>query len=284
MFTKIKMSQHSLSRPYLQRISGTALLAATSLFLLAGCGGGGGNGNTGGSATTGTTGAGTTGVGTSGTGTGTTGGSSPFAGSYQGVSLNTSGPYSPAAGTTVSTISPSGAVSVSTFNFTTDGSTSSSVGTVSSTGTLALHGLADATQTISGSVSQNPTTHVLTIPYTESNGTKGVSIGGPVPTASPLAGSYSGPYTSKGGGQGTTTLTIGTGGAVTGTTLQQGTSSAVSGYVDSGENIYLADISGGVAQIATGPLTLSGSALTGTLALSGSDGSSDTITVSLTKQ
>jgi len=282
MFSKSKTSQHDLSRPTLRRLSGAALLPAISLFLLAGCGGGGGNGNPGGGGTTGTTG---TGTGTTGTGTGGGGGNSPFAGSYQGVSLNTSGQFSPDAGTTVSTISPSGVVSVSTVDFSGDGSTSSAVGTISSTGAVIVHGLVDPTQTISGSASLNSTTHVFTISYTESNGTKGVTTLGVAPTASPLAGSYSGTF-SNSTEQFPVTLTISSSGTVTGTlgtlaVANQGF--AFSGYVDTNGNLYLADKSGGVPENILGTLTLNGTLLTGPAHSSAADGSSSAGTLSLTK-
>ena len=213
---------------------------------------------------------------------------SPFAGSYQGVSLNTSGPYSPAAGTTIATVSTSGAINVSTLNFTSDSSTSSSVGAISSTGMLTLHGLADPTQTISGTVSQNPTTHVLTIPYTESNGTKGVAIVGPVPTATPLTGSYSGTL-SNSTEKFPVTLTINSSGTVSGTlgTPVAGNPNsgfAFSGYVDTNGNLYLADKSGGVPENILGTLTLNGTSLAGLVHNSAADGSGSAGTLSLTKQ
>jgi hypothetical protein len=257
-----------------RRLSGTAFLAAISLFLLAGCGGGGGNGNSGGGGATGT---GTTGTGTSGTGTGTTSGSSLYAGSYQGVYLNTSGAYSPDAGTITFTVASNGAISGSDFDLTGDGSTNSFTGTVSSSGAL-------VTNAVTGTLSQNTTTHVFSTSYTESNGTKGVLSVGLAPTASPLAGSYSGTFSSTGGGQGTVTLTISSGGAVAGTAIQQGDSGTISGYVDKGGIIYIANFSNNTPQNSIGTLTLNGSSLKGVLANSGTDGSNYKVTVSLTRQ
>ncbi len=276
MFTKIKTSQHSLSGWHFRRFSGAASLAALSLFLLAGCGGGGGsNGNSGGGGSTGT---GTTGTGTSGTGTGTTGGTnSPYIGSYQGVYLNTSGPSSPDAGTVAFTVAANGAVSGSDLDFTGDGSTNKFTGTISSSGAL-------VTNSATGTLSQNSTTHVFSTSLTEPNGTKAMVNVGLAPTTSPLAGSYSGTFSSSGGDQGTITMIIGSGGAITATATQAGKTATLPGYVDVNGTAYLPFVAGGVPTNAVGGFTLTGTTLSGTLQDSSSDGSKATYTFSLTKK
>ena len=241
-------------------------LALGAAVLLAGCGGGGGNGNSGGSPNTGTN-------------SGGTGGASLAAGSYQGVYLNTSGQYSPDAGTIAFTVSPTGAVSGADIDYTGDGSTNNLTGTVSSTGAL-------VTNAVSGTVSQNSTTHVFTTSYTESNGTKGMLSVGLAPTASPLAGSYSGTVMNS-KQQLPMTLSISSVGIVTGTV---GTPSVanqgfnLTGYVDTSGNVYLAYNSGGVPADSVGNLSLNGTALSGTFQETGSDGSGGAFTASLTKQ
>lgn len=255
MFRK-KTLQHSLSRQNFLRLLGTVLLTATSLFLLAGCGGGGSN-------------------------TGTVG--SPFAGSYQGTYLSTSGLFSPDAGTITLTATSSGMVTGASHDFTGAGGTNSFTGTVTSSGSSGSGG-ALVTNAVSGPVSVNSTTHVFTTTYTEANGTKGTLSMGLAPTASPLAGSYSGTFTSTASGSGTTALTVTSTGAVTGTTIQAGVTSQISGYVDTNGNAYLAYTSGGVPVNTIGVITVNGTSLTGTLQQSGADGSSNSIMAVLTKQ
>ena len=393
MFRKSNTQQQDQSRQNFLRLSGATLLAVTSLFLLAGCGGGGGNGNTGGS--NGNTGGGSnsaivgvyqlTALGNTATGqtqtcpgtlafggnlsddcgpagvitlnadgtgstsqagvitntftytlvgntltavttdttthqankdvfssvtsgntvtltrvsttdptnpvgeqlvlTKTSGGAtvSPYAGSYQGVSLNTSGQFAPDASTTVITISPSGAVTLSSLDYTGDGSTNNASGTISSTGQVVLNPTGDS---VTGTLSQNATTHVFSISYTENNGTKGVLTAGPAPTASPLAGSYSGTF-SNSTEKFPVTLTISSSGAVSGTlgtlaVANQGF--AFSGYADTNGNLYLADKSGGMPESILGTLALNGTSLTGPVHSSAADGSSSAGTLTLTKQ
>jgi len=397
MFRKSNTQQQDQSRQNFLRLSGATLLAVTSLFLLAGCGGGGGNGNTGGG--NGNTGGGSnsaivgayqiTALGNTATGqtqpcpgtlafggnlsdscgpagvitlnadgtgstsqagvitntftytlvgntltavttdttthqatkdvfssatsgntvtltrvsttdptnavgeqlvlTKTSGGTTTVlpAGNYQGVSLNTSGQFAPDASTTVFTISPSGAVTLSSLDYTGDGSTSNFSGTISSTGQIVLNATGD---TVTGTVSQNATTHVFSVSYTQSNGTKGVLTAGPAPTASPLAGSYSGTATNP--AHTVTfplTMTISPIGVVTatlGTPVAGNPNSGFNetGYVDTNGNLYLAYTSGRVPSISGGGLTLNGTALSGTIQETASDGSSSTGIFSLTKQ
>ena len=59
---------------------------------------------------------------------------------------------------------------------------------------------------------------------------------------------------------------------------------AFSEYVDTTGNLYLADKSGGVPENILGTLTLNGTLLTGPAHSSAADGSSTSITVTLTKQ
>ena len=253
------------SRQNFLRLSGATLLAATSLFLLAGCGGGGGSSTGGGS-----------------TGGGSTGGESTTAllpaGSYQGVLVTTSGPFSPDAGTVAFTVSSTGVISGSSLDYAGDGSTTNISGTVSSSGALVLN-------VASGIIAENATTHVFSTSYTQSNGSKGMLNAGLAPTASPLAGSYSGTISST-GGQGTAALTISSGGTVTGTATQGGQSAPLSGYVDASGNVYLVykSTTSGLPSISVGSFTLNGASLNGTVQETQADGSSTSITVTLTKQ
>jgi len=239
-------------------------LALGASVLLAGCGGGGssssGNNNGGGGS-----------------------GASLAAGRYQGTYLNTSGQYSPASGTLAFTVSSTGAVTATIFND--DGSTGNDTGTIGSDGKFSVRDTDAGGDGIDGTRSQDSTTHVFSMSYTETNGTKGVLKVGLAPTSSAFAGSYSGTFSSStGGGQGTFTLTITAGGVVTGTAVQAGVSTNLSGYVDSSGNIYLAETSLGVPITSFGGITLVGTSLSGTLQGTGADGSSNTITVSGTKQ
>ena len=397
MFRKSNTQQQYPSRQNFLRLSGATLLAVTSLFLLAGCGGGGGNGNTGGG--NGNTGGGSnsaivgayqiTALGNTATGqtqpcpgtlafggnlsddcgpagvltlnadgtgstsqagvitntftytlvgntltavttdttshqatkdvfsaatsgntvtltrvsttdptnavgeqlvlTKTSGGTTTVlpAGSYQGVYVATSGPFSPDAGTLAVTVSSTGAVNLSSFDYTGDGSTNNDTGTVNSNGLLVVSSGGNG---ITGTITQNPTTHVLSASFTESNGTKGVLTAGPAPTASPLAGSYSGTATNP--AHTVTfplTMTISPIGVVTatlGTPVAGNPNSGFNetGYVDTNGNLYLAYTSGRVPSISGGGLTLNGTALSGTIQETASDGSSSTGIFSLTKQ
>ena len=204
------------------------------------------------------------------------------AGSYQGVYVATSGPFSPDAGTLAVTVSSTGAVNLSSFDYTGDGSTNNDTGTVNSNGLLVVSSGGNG---ITGTITQNPTTHVLSASFTEANGTKGVLSVGLAPTASPLTGSYSGTISST-GGQGTGALTISPGGTVTGTATQGGQSAPLSGYVDASGNVYLAykSTTSGVPAISVGSFTLNGTSLNGTVRETQADGSSTSITVTLTKQ
>jgi hypothetical protein len=210
--------------------------------------------------------------------------SSLYTGSYQGVYVNTSGAYSPDAGTVTFTVSPNGIVTGSSFDYTGDSSTNSLTGTISNTGALVLNGGSNA---ISGTLSLNPTTHVFSDSYIETNGTHGALSVGLVPISSPLAGSYSG-TASNGKNSLPMTLTISAVGAVTGTVgnpdagVNQGSRSV--GYVDANRNVYLAYNSGGVPAKSVGSLILNGASLTGTFLETGSDGSGGPYTISMTKQ
>ncbi len=242
-------------------------LALGASVLLAGCGGGGGsssNGNSGGNG----------------------GGTSLAAGRYQGAYVNTSGQYSPASGTLAFTVSSTGAVTATIFND--DGSTGNETGTIGSDGKLSLREAGG--DGIDGTLSQDSTTHVFSMSYTEPNGTKGVLKVGLAPTASPLAGSYSGTATSSGtSGTFPMTLSISSAGAVTGTlgTPVAGNPNSgfnFVGYVDASGNAYLAYTSGGVPAISLAGLTLNGTSLTGTYNETSADGSTATAVLSLTKQ
>ena len=208
------------------------------------------------------------------------------AGSYQGVYVNTSGPYSPDAGTIAFTVSSSGAVSGYDFDYTGDSSTNPFTGTISNTGVLTLN---PADNTISGALFQNATTHVFSSSFTETNGTKGVLNVGLAPTASPLAGSYSGTASNTAQTQSLPlTLTIspiGVVAATLGTPVAGDPNSGftLTGYVDANGNLYLADTSGGVPENLFASLTLSGTSLTGPTHISAADGYSNTGTFSLTK-
>ncbi len=258
--------QRSPSRQNFLRLSGTTLLAATSLFLLAGCGGSS-NGTTG---TGGSTGSGITATVLS-------------AGSYQGVYVATSGPSSPDAGPAAFTVSSAGVVTGSAIDYTGDGSTTNFSGMVSNTGAL-------VTDIVTGTFSENATTHAFSTSYTQNNGSHGTLIVGSAPTASPLAGSYSGTATNP--AHTVTfplTMTISPIGAVTatlGTPVAGNPNSGFieTGYVDTNGNLYLAYTSGGVPSISGGGLTLNGTALSGTIQETASDGSSTTGIFSLTKQ
>lgn len=234
-------------------------LALGASVLLAGCGGGGSSSSGGGN------------------------GASLAAGSYQGAYVSTSGQFSPDAGTIAFTVNSSGAVSGSSRDYTGDGSTNSFTGTVSSTGAL-------VTNAVTGTLSQDSTTHVLSTSFTETNGTKGVLKVGLAPTSSAFAGSYSGTATSSGtSGTFPLTLSISSAGAVTGTlgTPVAGNPNSgfnIAGYVDASGSAYLAYTSGGVPTLSLLRLALNGTALTGTLQETASDGSTPSGTVSLTKQ
>ena len=255
MFSKNNTSRQYLRRQVFWRLSGVSILVATGLFILAGCGGGDG---------------------------GTT--SSRFAGNYQGVYLNTSPASSQNAGTLVISVTSSGTVTGTTNNTTGGGGTNDFSGTITDNGASGSGGTL-TTNAVSGPVTENSTTHVFSTTYTQTNGTKGVLNIGLVPASSPLVGSYSGTFTATTGGPGTTTLTVSSAGAVTGTTVQAGVTGTISGYVDTNGNAYLAyKSSAGVPVNTIGAFTVNGILLTGTLLQSGADGSSNTITASLTKQ
>ncbi len=244
-------------------------LALGASVLLAGCGGGGSSSNDN----------------NNGGGTGGGGGSASLApGSYQGVSLNTSGIYSPAAGTTTFTLTSSGTITGATVN--SDSTVTNFSGTLSSSGAL-------VTNAATGNISQDATTHVVSTSYTEDNGTKGILKVGLAPTASPLAGSYSGTAMSSKGASYPFTLSITSAGAVTGklgTPVAGNPNSGftLTGYVDASGNAYLAFTSGGVPAISLAGLTLNGTALTGTDQETDADGSTNgstqSATLSLTKQ
>ena len=204
------------------------------------------------------------------------------AGSYQGVYVNTSGQYSPDAGTIAFTVSSTGAVSGSSHDYTGDGSTNDLSGNVSSGGAL-------VTNALTGNLSENSTAHIFSTSYTESNGTHGMLRVGSAPTSSALAGSYSGTATNP--AHTLTfplTMTISPIGAITATlgTPAAGNPNSgfiETGYVDTSGNLYLAYTSGGVPSISGGSLALNGTALSGTIQETASDGSSSTGIFSLTK-
>ena len=273
MFSKSNTQQQGQSRQNLLRLLGATLLAATSLFFLAGCSGAGGNGNSGSGSNTG--------IGS--TGTGYTGGNSGFAGSYQGVYLSTSGQSSPDSGTIAYTVAPSLAVTGASLDFAGDGSTNNFTGAIDTSGILTPPLLKTPLLTIA--LTEDYTTHVISGSVTESNGTKGTQKVGLAPTSSPLAGSYSGTISSP-GGQGTMTFTISPGGIVTGAATQGGHSAPLSGYVDANANTYLAYKStiSGLPSISVGSFTLNGASLNGTVQETQADSSSTTITVTLKKQ
>ncbi len=182
-------------------------------------------------------------------------------------------------------MSLTGAVTATIFN--SDGSTGNDTGTIGSDGKFSVREAGG--DGIDGTLSQNSTTHVFSMSYTEPNGTKGMLSVGLAPTASPLAGSYSGTATNTAQTQSLPlTLTISAIGVVTatlGTPVAGNPNSGftLTGYVDTNGNLYLADISGGVPENLFAALTLSGTSLTGPTHISAADGYSNTGTLSLIK-
>lgn len=229
------------------------------------------------------------------TGTLTTGGTTPpaaipFAGTYQGVSLNTSGYDAPGGGVVTLTINPDGTVTGKGSNAV-NGASATVSGTIDATGKFTLTqagnnsiGVTSNGDVDTGILTQNTTTHIFTVVDTKNNAghiTHGVVTLGLAPIATPLAGAYSGAFTASDGSTATGTITITATGVVTGT-ASNGTT-AFSGYVDNSQNIYLSFTSGSVFMNAVGGLSLNGSSLSGTLQQTGSDGSSKTQTAAFTK-
>ena len=218
----------------------------------------------------------------------------PFAGTYQGVASNNSGFSVPAVGTTTLTVSPTGNATATSIDAS-SGQVDTFIGTISGTGAFQLTQQGSVASgggsVLSGTLSQNPTTHVFTAATTSvgTDTTNGTVTVGLAPTNSPLAGTYTGTDTTSGGYQGNDSFTIGTNGAVTGTVTLTGSHSGTvnfAGYVDASGNLYLDYVSGGTYATLIGTPTINGTTLSVTLQEYDSDQGGQagpTVTLSLTK-
>lgn len=191
-----------------------------------------------------------------------------FAGSYQGVYLNTSGELAPDAGTLTADVRSSGSISETATDTTGDQSVVEGTGTIGSDGVFQID--ADDGASISGTVSENTANHVLMANYVESNGTKGEFILGVVPNDTAMAGNCTGTFMYSNGYSGTATGTITNNGSVLGTATGVDGTGSLAGYVDAFNNMYLAYWDR-VPVVAVGTALLNRNSLKATLKESPSD-------------